>query len=66
MNIDGFNSEMELEEFNNNAESIAEQFRKSKEKQEYNKYNTTEKKMYIFKNFINFLEIYGQENLGCG
>ena len=22
--------------------------------------------MYIFKNFINFLEIYGQENLGCG
>lgn len=66
MNIDNFNSEMEIKEVDNNAESIAEQFRKSKEKQEYNKYNTTEKKMYIFKNFINFLEIYGQENLGCG
>ena len=66
MNIDDFNSEMEIEEVDKNAESIAEQFRKSKEKQEYNKYNTTEKKMYIFKNFINFLEIYGQENLGCG
>ena len=24
------------------------------------------KKMYIFKNFIGFLEIYGQENFGCG
>ena len=28
------------------------------------KYFTT--KIFFFKNFINFLEIYGQENLGCG
>ena len=67
MDIDNFNSEMKIEEEDDkNAESIAEQFRRSKEEQEYKKYNTTEKKMYIFKNFINFLEIYGQENLGCG
>ena len=64
MNIDSFNSEMEIEKVD--TESLAEKFRKSKERQEYNKYNTTEKKMYIFKNFIDFLEIYGQENLGCG
>ena len=66
MNIDDFNSEMEIEEVDKNAESIAEQFRRSKKELEYKKYNTSEKKMYIFKNFINFLEIYGQENLGCG
>ena len=61
---------MKIEEIDNNdknlTESISDQFRRSKEEQEYKKHNTTEKKMYIFKNFINFLEIYGQENLGCG
>ena len=40
MNIDDFNSEMEIEEIDNNAESIAEQFRRSKEELEYKKYNT--------------------------
>lgn len=70
MNIEESNNEMKIEEVDNNdkdlAGSISEQFRRSKEELEYKKYNTTEKKMYIFKNFINFLEIYGQENLGCG
>ena len=28
--------------------------------------NSSMKKMYIFKNFIGFLEIYGQETFGCG
>jgi len=66
MNTEDSNSEMKTEEVGTKAESFAEQFRRSKEEHEYKKYNTAEKKMYIFKNFINFLEIYGQENLGCG
>lgn len=49
-----------------NESSIGESFARSKRNLEYKKFNTSEKKMYIFKNFINFLEIYGQENLGCG
>ena len=70
MNIEDSNKEMKIEEVDNNdkdlSESINEQFRRSEEELKYKKHNTTEKKMYIFKNFINFLEIYGQENLGCG
>ena len=44
---------MKIEEIDNNdknlTESISDQFRRSKEEQEYKKHNTTEKKMYIFK-----------------
>lgn len=50
----------------NETESLAESFARSKRELEYKAFNISEKKMYIFKNFINFLEIYGQENLGCG
>ena len=49
-----------------NGESLAEAFERSKRESEFYKYNLSEKRMYIFKNFINFLEIYGQENFGCG
>ena len=63
MNIEESNKEMKIEEVDNNdkdlSESINEQFRRSEEELKYKKHNTTEKKMYIFKNFINFLEIYG-------
>lgn len=61
MNIEDSNYEIKIEEIDNNHESITEsisdQFKRSKEEQKYKKHNTTEKKMYIFKNFINFLEI---------
>lgn len=59
MNID-------IDNDDTNTESISESFARSKRKSEYKPFNISEKKMYIFKNFINFLEIYGQENLGCG
>lgn len=48
------------------TETFAELFERSKREREFQEYNITEKRMYIFKNFIGFLEIYGQETFGCG